>query len=44
VVVSELVKEKSLATWLIDDFYPSVAVNIENKGESFLFECKSLKI
>jgi len=43
-VVSELVKEKSFATWLIDDFFPSVAVNIEKNGESFFFECKISKI
>jgi len=43
-IVSQLVKEKSFATWLIDDFFPSVVVSIESNGECWLLECKSSKI
>jgi len=36
-IVSQLVKEKSFATWLIDDFLPSVVVSIESTGECWVF-------
>ena len=43
-VVHELVKEKPFAIWLVDDFFPSVAVNFEKLNDCFFLECKSLKI